>query len=123
MRPENTLQFIERQIDEGLDRLLSHETFLRSAALVVNFNSYRRKWTRSAMARVLGALELPVKSDHEKMLALLQQLNERLEDLEHRRAAKHERVQVAMAVEAQVQMRAVKGGKKSRAEEAHHVGP
>jgi hypothetical protein len=132
MRAENTLQFIERQIDEGLDRLLSHETFLRSTALLVNFNSYRRKWTRSAMVKVLSALEMPVKSDHERMMALLQQLNERLEDLEHRRSVRRASGPVTTAAPAAHEagegtlnvkpMKAAKGGKRSRAGEERHVG-
>ena len=82
MQPESTLQFIEKQIDEGLDRLLCHQAFLKSASMLLNFSSYRRKWTRSAISHVLSALELPTKSEQEKILALLSKLDEKLEDLE-----------------------------------------
>lgn len=70
------------KIDERVSKVLTHPTFLRSASLVINLNSYRRKWTRAAVRSALVSLEIPVRSDQEKMLALLEQLNTRLQDLE-----------------------------------------
>lgn len=51
---------------------------------MINLNSYRRKWTRAVVRSALVSLEIPVRTDQEKMLALLEQLNSRLQDLETR---------------------------------------
>ncbi|RYZ71134.1 MAG: hypothetical protein EOP05_12395 [Proteobacteria bacterium] len=75
-----------KTIDERFSQVLTHPTFLRSASLVINLNSYRRKWTRAAVRQALISLELPVRTDQEKMLALLEQLNSRLQDLESNHA-------------------------------------
>lgn len=71
-----------KSIDERVSHVLTHPTFLRSASLVINLNSYRRKWTRAAVRSALVSLEIPVRTDQERMLALLEQLNTRLQDLE-----------------------------------------
>jgi hypothetical protein len=78
-----------KKMDESFSRVLTHPTFLRSASLVINLNSYRRKWTRAAVRHALVTLELPVRTDQEKMLALLEQLNSRLQDLEAKQHAGH----------------------------------
>ena len=74
-----------KTIDERVSQVLTHPTFLRSASLVINMNSYRRKWTRAAVRSALVSLEIPVRTDQERMLALLEQLNSRLQDLEDSR--------------------------------------
>lgn len=76
-----------KTIDERVSQVLTHPTFLRSASLVINMNSYRRKWTRAAVRSALVSLEIPVRTDQERMLALLEQLNSRLQDLEDSRTS------------------------------------
>jgi hypothetical protein len=73
---------LSTSIDKKLNLLLTNPDFLKTASVVINLNSYRRKWTRATVRRVLTSLELPVRTDQEKMLALLEQLNDRIEDLE-----------------------------------------
>jgi len=75
--------------DKGMNVVLTNKDFLRTASVVINLNSYRRKWTRAAIQKTLTTLELPVRTDQEKMLALLEKLNHRLEDLEGRVNAQH----------------------------------
>ncbi len=75
------LQTVADQIDQRMNVLLTNKEFLRTASLVINLNSYRRKWTRTAIQRALVTLQLPVRSDQEKMLAILERLNDRIEDL------------------------------------------
>lgn len=83
MIPNNDLiKRVEKTIDESVGRLLTHPTFLHSASLVVNFNSYRRKWLRQAIDRALARAELPRREDQERMYAQLEELKARLEDLE-----------------------------------------
>lgn len=72
----------EKSIDENVGRVLTHPTFLQSASLLVNFNSYRRKWVRSAIDQALARVELPRKSDQERMYAQIEELKARLEDIE-----------------------------------------
>lgn len=80
---------LAEKLDQRMTVLLTNKDFLRTASVVINLNSYRRKWTRAAIQRTLTSLELPVRTDQEKMLALLEQLNNRLEDLEGRVNVQH----------------------------------
>lgn len=81
-RTGDTLRFLEDQIEAGLDRVTTHPVFLRSMSILLNANSYRKRWLRQTLSKALTSLELPVRSDQERMLAVLQELRERLEDLE-----------------------------------------
>ncbi len=73
---------VEKTIDENVGRVLTHPTFLQGASLVVNFNSYRRKWLRTAIDQALARVELPRRADQERMYSQIEELKARLEDLE-----------------------------------------
>lgn len=82
----NAITKISSHLDKHLNAVLTNKEVLRTASVLINLNSYRRKWTRAAVRHALTSLELPVRTDQERMLALLEQLNVRLEDLEARGA-------------------------------------
>ncbi|MES2963501.1 MAG: hypothetical protein V4760_06395 [Bdellovibrionota bacterium] len=84
---------VEKTIDESVGRLLTHPTFLQSASLVVNFNSFRRKWLRQAIDQALAKIELPRREDQERMYSQIETLKARLEDLESTSRTKLEVVQ------------------------------
>lgn len=84
---------VEKTIDENVGRVLTHPTFLQSASLLVNFNSYRRKWLRQAIDQTLARVELPRREDQERMYSQIEELKARLEDLEASSKAKLEVVQ------------------------------
>jgi hypothetical protein len=73
---------ITEKLDQKMNVILTSKDFLKTASVVINLNSYRRKWTRTALQRALTTLELPVRTDQERMLAMLEQLGNRIEDLE-----------------------------------------
>jgi hypothetical protein len=95
---EQLMSKVEKTIDENLGRVLTHPAFLQSASLVVNFNSYRRKWMRRAIDRALARVELPRREDQERMYSQLEELKARLEDLEATSKKKLEVVQGSLRV-------------------------
>lgn len=73
---------MEKQIEKVINRITSSDLFLRSISTLINFNSYRKIWTQKALEKVLKQLELPVRRDQEKLLALVQELEIRLKKLQ-----------------------------------------
>ena len=72
------------QLDKRMNQILTNKEFLKTASVVINLNCYRRKWTRKAIQATVLSLELPVRTDQERTLALLEKLHHRIDDLEKR---------------------------------------
>lgn len=73
---------LEAQIEKLINQVTSSDLFLRSVSTLINFNSYRKIWTQKAFEKILKELELPVRRDQEKLLALVQELEIRLKKLQ-----------------------------------------
>lgn len=73
---------MEAQIEKVINQITSSDLFLRTVSTVINFNSYRKIWVQKALEKILKELELPVRKDQEKLLALVQELEIRLKKLQ-----------------------------------------
>lgn len=73
---------MEAQIEKVINQITSSDLFLRSVATLINFNSYRKIWAQKAFEKILKELELPVRRDQEKLLALVQELEIRVKRLQ-----------------------------------------
>lgn len=73
---------MEAQLEKIINIVTSSDLFLRSVSTVINFNSYRKIWAQKAFEKILKELELPVRRDQEKLLALVQELEIRVKKLQ-----------------------------------------
>lgn len=70
------------QIDQGLDRLTTHQAFLKTVSVALNANVYRKRLSRKLLEKALQSLEIPIRSDQERMLSLIQELQDKIDDIE-----------------------------------------
>lgn len=73
---------MESQIEKVINQVTSSDLFLRSVSTLINFNSYRKIWSQKVFEKILKELELPVRRDQEKLLALMQELEIRVKKLQ-----------------------------------------
>lgn len=73
---------MEAQIEKVINQITSSDLFLRAISTVINFNSYRKIWAQKSIEKILKELELPVRRDQEKLLALVQELEIRVKKLQ-----------------------------------------
>lgn len=73
---------MEAQIEKVINQITSSDLFLRAISTVINFNSYRKIWAQKTIEKILKDLELPVRRDQEKLLALVQELEIRVKKLQ-----------------------------------------
>ncbi len=73
---------MENQIEKVINQVTSSDLFLRSVSTLINFNSYRKIWLQNALEKLLKELELPVRRDQERLLALVQELEIRIKKLQ-----------------------------------------
>lgn len=73
---------MEAQIEKVINQITSSDLFLRAISTVINFNSYRKIWIQKSIEKILKELELPVRRDQEKLLALVQELEIRVKKLQ-----------------------------------------
>ena len=73
---------MEAQIEKVINQITSSDLFLRAISTVINFNSYRKIWVQKSIEKILKELELPVRRDQEKLLALVQELEIRVKKLQ-----------------------------------------
>lgn len=73
---------LEAQIEKVINQVTSSDLFLRAVSTVINFNSYRKIWVQKSIEKILKELELPVRRDQEKLLALVQELEIRVKKLQ-----------------------------------------
>jgi hypothetical protein len=73
---------MEAQIEKVINQITSSDLFLRTISTLINFNSYRKIWVQKSIEKILKELELPVRRDQEKLLALVQELEIRVKKLQ-----------------------------------------
>jgi len=73
---------MEAQIEKVINQITSSDLFLRTISTLINFNSYRKIWIQKSIEKILKELELPVRRDQEKLLALVQELEIRVKKLQ-----------------------------------------
>lgn len=88
---------LEAQIEKLINQVTSSDLFLRSVSTLINFNSYRKIWTQKAFEKILKELELPVRRDQEKLLALVQELEIRLKKIQLNEQLREVQPQVPVA--------------------------
>jgi hypothetical protein len=76
------LKELTETIDRGLNHVTTHKTFLKTVGLALNINVYRKRWTRRVVEKTLISLELPLRSDQARLLSMIQNLQDKVDDLE-----------------------------------------
>jgi hypothetical protein len=84
---------MEVQIEKVINHITSSDLFLRAISTVINFNSYRKIWVQKSIEKILKELELPVRRDQEKLLALVQELEIRVKKLQLSEEIQQEKIQ------------------------------
>ncbi|MEN0060197.1 MAG: hypothetical protein AAGB31_15265 [Bdellovibrio sp.] len=79
---EKQIRRMEEVVEQSLDRITAHPFFLSTVSHLINVNSYRRIWTRKALEALWKDLELPIKSDQERILLSLQEMQVRIKGLQ-----------------------------------------
>lgn len=112
---EKQLRKVEELIEQSLDRVTCHPAFLQTISNLINWNSQRKIWTRSTLESVWKRLELPIKSDQERILLALQELQIRERQLRlelHAKEAEIHRVKI-LRQEKRKPLRRAEGGAKT----------
>jgi len=76
------LQEMTESLETKLDQLTTHKTFLKAVGIALNANVYRKRWARRLFEKTLISLELPLRSDQARLLALVQELQDKIDSLE-----------------------------------------
>lgn len=81
MNPE-ILNRVEKDFDRMLDLWVTHPYFLKSINLALRLNVYRKLFVKKSLQNLWKSLELPNQKDQMKTMAMMQELEMRLFDLE-----------------------------------------
>lgn len=79
---EKQIQRMEGLLEQSLDTVTSHPTFLNAVSVMLNVNSYRKIWFRKTMEAVWKDLELPIRGDQDKLIHHIEELTVRIKKLE-----------------------------------------
>jgi hypothetical protein len=83
---QNKTSLNEKQIEDKLEALLRHPSFIITTSVILHASSSIKLVRRILLNRIWNALELPNKEQQERTLAILNQLEFRLKKVEIEKA-------------------------------------